>query len=145
MPEINEPVEPAVETVVDEAADVATDAAKAAAGEDDAELLDSIQDRLIDTVTATQQEAIDTIESASQAMLEMFSIARVEITDFVAERIRQDLDVQQAFLRCRSLDEVRDVQVQFVRTALDQYGGEAAKLMRLGGEVATRTLERARV
>ena len=115
------------------------------AGEDDAELIESVQDRLIDTVTATQQEAIETIELASQAMLEMFSIARVEIADFVAERIRQDLDAQQAFLRCRSLDEVRDLQVQFVRTALDQYGGEAAKLMRLGGEVATRTLERARV
>ena len=141
MPEINEPVEPVAETIVDEAS---RRAEQAAASEDDAELLDSIQDRLIDTVTATQQEAIDTIESASQAMFEMFSMARVEISDFVAERIRQDLDAQQAFLRCRSLDEVRDVQVQFVRTALDQYGGEAAKLMRLGGEVATRTLERAR-
>ena len=140
MPETNEAVEPVAETIVDESAA----AAARQAGEDGAEPLESVQDRLIDTVTATQQEAIETIESASQAMLEMFSIARVEITDFVTERIRQDLEAQQAFLRCRSLDEVRHLQVQFVRTALDQYGGEAAKLMRLGGEVATRTLERAR-
>ena len=36
------------------------------------------------------------------------------------------------------------MQVRFLRTALDQYGGEAAKLMRLGGEVAAKSLERAR-
>jgi hypothetical protein len=108
------------------------------------EPIESVEDRLIDTVTATQQEAIDTIESAGQAMFDVLSRAQAEITDFVAERIRQDLDTQQAFLRCRSLDEVRDLQVNFLRTALDQYGVEAARLMRLGGEVAARSLDRAR-
>jgi hypothetical protein len=106
--------------------------------------VESIQDRLIDTVTASQQEAIETLESASQAIFEMIARARVEVTDFVAERIRQDLDTQQAFLRCRTLDDVRDVQMNFLRTALDQYGDEAAKLVRLGGEVAAKSLERAR-
>ena len=91
-------------------------------------------DRLIDTVTASQQEALETIESASQAMLELIRGAR-EITDFVAERIRQDLDTQQAFLRCRSLDEVREVQARFVQTALDQYSAETTKLFKLGGDV----------
>jgi hypothetical protein len=110
-----------------------------------AEPIESLQDRLIDTVTIGQQDAIESIESAGHAMFEMITRAQAEITDFVAERIRQDLDAQQAFLRCRSLDEVRDVQVNFLRTALDQYGGEAAKLMRLGGEVAAKGLERGRV
>ena len=77
-------------------------------------------------------------------MFEALSRAQAEISDFVAERIRQDLDTQQAFLRCRSLDEVRDVQFNFLRTALDQYGGEAAKLVRLGGEVAAQSLDRPR-
>jgi hypothetical protein len=114
------------------------------AAADAAEPIESLQDRLIDSVTTSQQEAIETVESAGQAMIEMFTRAQAEISDFVAERIRQDLDAQQAFLRCRSLDEVRDVQVNFLRTALDQYGGEAAKLMRLGGEVAARSLDRPR-
>ncbi|HVH02876.1 MAG TPA: phasin family protein [Amaricoccus sp.] len=96
------------------------------AAEESVEAIESTQDRLIDTVTAGQQEAIETIESASQAVLEAFTRARAEISDFVAERIRQDLDTQQAFLRCRNFDEVRDVQVQYLRTALDQYGGEVA-------------------
>jgi hypothetical protein len=138
----NATAEPEMETMRDQA-DSAIEAAENAADES-TEQLESIQDRLIDTVTASQQEAIDTLESASQAMFDMLTRARAEISDFVAERIRQDLDAQQAFLRCRNLDEVRDVQVQFFRTALDQYGGEAAKLMRLGGEAAARSLDRAR-
>ena len=110
----------------------------------DTDAIESLQDRLIDTVTVSQQEALETIESASSAVFEALSRAQAEISDFVAERIRQDLDTQQAFLRCRSLDEVRDVQFNFLRTALDQYGGEAAKLVRLGGEVAARSLDRPR-
>jgi hypothetical protein len=109
-----------------------------------AEPIESLQDRLIDTVTVGQQEAIESIESAGNAVFEALSRAQSEITEFVTERIRQDLDAQQALLRCRSLGEVREVQVSFVRTALDQYGGEAAKLMRLGGEVAAKSLDRAR-
>ena len=108
----------------------------------DTDAIESLQDRLIDTVTVGQQEALETIESASSAVFEALSRAQAEISDFVAERIRQDLDTQQAFLRCRSLDEVRDVQFNFLRTALDQYGGEAAKLVRLGGEVAAKSFER---
>ena len=118
--------------------------AEAAEGTADTDAIESLQDRLIDTVTVSQQEALETIESASSAVLEALSRAQAEISDFVAERIRQDLDTQQAFLRCRSLDEVRDVQFNFLRTALDQYGGEAAKLVRLGGEVAARSLDRPR-
>ena len=36
------------------------------------------------------------------------------------------------------------MQFNFLRTALDQYGGEAAKLVRLGGEVAAKSLDRPR-
>lgn len=118
--------------------------AKAAEATADTDAIESLQDRLIDTVTVGQQEALETIESASSAVFEALSRAQAEISDFVAERIRQDLDTQQAFLRCRSLDEVRDVQFNFLRTALDQYGGEAAKLVRLGGEVAAKSLDRPR-
>ena len=116
----------------------------AAADATAADAIESLQDRLIDTVTVGQQEALETIESAGSAVFEALSRAQAEISDFVAERIRQDLDTQQAFLRCRSLDEVRDVQFNFLRTALDQYGGEAAKLVRLGGEVAAKSLDRPR-
>ena len=102
------------------------------------------QDALIDQLTASQQEALETIETAGQAVFEGLSRVQHEITEFVAERIRQDMEAQQDFLRCRTIDDVRRVQTEFFRTAMDQYSAEANKLMKLSGEIAVRTLERSR-
>ena len=65
-----------------------------------------------------------------------------EIAGFVSERIRQDMESQQELLRCRTLDEVHEVQSRFFRTAMDQYSSEATKLMQLGTELLTRSIER---
>ena len=71
------------------------------------EAIASAQDVLIDTVTASQQEALETMEAAGQAVFDGLSQVHREITEFVAERIRQDIETQQEFLRCRSLEDVR--------------------------------------
>ena len=102
------------------------------------------QDALIDSVTASQQEALETMEAASHAMFEGLSQVQREIADFVAERIRQDMETQQELLRCRSLEDVRKVQARFFQTAFDQYATETTKLFKLGGDVAARSLERSR-
>lgn len=105
--------------------------------------LGSAADTVIDTVTAGQQQALQSFESASVAMLA--SVARVqrEVADFVSERIRQDVETQQALLRCKSLDEFRDVQAQFFRLAVDQYARGASRMMKIGGETMQRSFERA--
>jgi len=123
-------------------AEIAVEAATAA--EDVAEQIESVEDRLIDTVTASQQDAMETIDSTRAAVVDMLARARTEISGFVAVRIRQDLETQQELLRCRNFDELRDVQARFVRTAMDQYGSKAAQLVRMGGEVAAKSLERSR-
>lgn len=104
--------------------------------------LGSPADAVIDTVTARQQQAIQTIETAGAAMIEGVTLVQREIADFVSQRIRQDMETQQELLRCRSLDEMRDLQTRFFRTALDQYSAEATRLMRLGGEVIAKSLDR---
>ena len=104
--------------------------------------LSSAADTVIDTVTATQQEAMQTMESARSAMMEGMSRVQREIADFVSERIRQDMETQQALLRCKTLDEVRDVQSGFFKTAMDQYAAEATKLMKLGTEIVARSFDR---
>jgi len=144
-PEAEPVVEAATETL-DAAVDAATDVTGElrAATEHAVDELQSLQEQVIETVTASQQEAIETVETARRVVLQAMDQVRSDLSDFVAERIRQDLDVQQAFLRCRSFGEVREVQYSFLRTALGQYGGEAQKLARLSGEVATRTLDRPR-
>jgi hypothetical protein len=112
------------------------------AGPEQEQEVESIQDRIIDSITASQQEVIETFETTGHTLFEGLTRTRQEIADFLAERIRQDFDTQQALLRCRSYDEVREVQARFLQTALDQYGSEATRLIRLGGELATRGLER---
>ena len=104
--------------------------------------LGSAADAVIDTVTATQQEALRSIETAGAAVLEGVGRVQREIADFVAERIRNDMDAQSAMLRCKTLGDLRSVQVDFVRTAFDQYSSEASRLLRLGGEMMTRSLDR---
>ena len=106
------------------------------------EAIESIQDRLIDRVTSEQQEVLEAMQSTGEAVLEGVNSTRRSIADFLAERIRQDLDAQAALLRCRSMGEVREVQGRFLRTAVDQYAGEASRLLQLGREVAARSLAR---
>jgi hypothetical protein len=108
----------------------------------EAEAIESVQDRVIDTVTATQQEVLETIDSTGHAVFEGLARTQKEMADFIAERIRQDLSTQQAMLRCRSLDEFRDLQSRFLRTAFDQYSGEASRLIGIGRDIAARSFER---
>jgi hypothetical protein len=107
--------------------------------------LRSLQDRLIDTITIRQQDAFDSVEIAGQAVVAGVAIAGREFVDYLSQRVRVDLDTRQALLRCRSFEEVREVQGRYLRDAVKLFGDEAARLMRLGTELATRSIDRARI
>lgn len=96
-------------------------------------------DQAIDAVTATQQETLEAIETASATMLENVTRAQRAIADFVSTRIREDLEAQQQLLRCKSFDEVRSVQSKFIKTAMEQYKSEAARLFKLGAATVTKS------
>lgn len=104
--------------------------------------IESAQDRIIDTVTESQQEVLDSVESVGWAFLEGVTSTRQEIADFLTERICQDLDAQQAMLRCRSFEELRTVQTGYLKTAMGQYGSEASRLFLLGSRLAAESLKR---
>jgi hypothetical protein len=96
-------------------------------------------DQAIDAVTATQQETLETIETVGATMLENVTRAQRAIADFVSTRIREDLEAQQQLLRCKSFDEVRSVQSKFIKTAMEQYKSEAARLFKLGAATVTKS------
>jgi hypothetical protein len=110
--------------------------------EQTAESVESPQDAVIDNVTALQQEAVETVEHAGATLLEGVGRVQQEIAQFVSTRVREDLETQQQLLRCRSLDDLREVQFRFVKTAMDQYSTETARLMKLGSEIMARSVER---
>jgi hypothetical protein len=103
----------------------------------------SVTDQVIDSVTASQQQALHSMETAGAVMFEGVARVQREIAEFVSERIRQDMETQQELLRCKSIDDVRNLQARFFRTAMDQYSAEATRLMRIGGELMTRSMDRA--
>ena len=91
------------------------------------------------TATQRSQESIGT---ATTSMIDGIMTLNREIIDFVSERIRQDIETQQEFRGCRSLDAIGSVQMKFLRTAVDQYSAEADKLAKLGAEIVQRSLNR---
>ena len=81
-------------------------------------------------------------EAAGAAVFEGFARAQKHVAEFVAERIRQDIETQTELLGCRSLEDVREVQSRFFRRAMEQYTAEAGRLMKLGGDVVARSMPR---
>jgi hypothetical protein len=102
----------------------------------------SSSDAVIDTVVISQQQAMEQAEASSQVMVDGVTRMQREIVDFVSERLRHDMRIQQELLRCRSFDEVRSVQARFFQTAMDQYSAEATKLMQMGQDIFQRSLAR---
>jgi hypothetical protein len=107
-----------------------------------AEEVESPADKVIDTVTHTQQEALQAMEVAGTTLLTGLNEMQREIADFVAKRIREDMETQQDLLRCRNLDDVRAVQTRFFRNAMEQYSAETTRLMKLGSDLMARATER---
>lgn len=129
-----QPQEPtAHEQAVEAAAEAAAEAMEA---------IESVEDRIIDRVTAEQQELLEAVEATGQAVIEGTDSTRESLVDFVSERIRQNLDAQAALLRCQSFGEVRAIQSRYLKTAVDQYAGEASRLIALGRAVAAKSLVR---
>lgn len=91
-------------------------------------------DRILDRLTAQQQETLDRMGIAGQAMLDGLSESQREIAEFVAARVRQDIETQQALMACRTIDDLRGVQATFLRNAVDQYCSEMTRLIDLGRE-----------
>jgi len=89
-----------------------------------------------------QEGALKEAGSAGTAVLEGMGEARREMSAFLGDRIRQDIEAQAELLGCRSLEEMRAVQLRFFRGAVDQYSAEAARMMKLGTEIVNRALSR---
>ena len=96
-------------------------------------------DRLVQRLSEQQQEALDRLGIASQAMLDGLTVSQREIADFVAARIYRDIETQRALLACRTLDDLRGVQADFMRNAVDQYFSEMTRLLDLGRDVLARS------
>lgn len=79
----------------------------------------------------------DLLASSAVALAALARIQQ-EMMTFVACRLRADLDCQADLVRCRSWDEVRDVQARFWRAAVEDYARNAARMTEIGAETMRR-------
>lgn len=71
---------------------------------------------------------------ATQAWMELGT----EAVRFHWIRLQQDMKTPQAILACKSLDELRAVQLEFLTAAQQQYAAEAGKMLDLLGSTAVK-------
>ena len=65
-----------------------------------------------------------------------------DLAEFVAARIREDVRTQQRILRCRTIDELREVQTAFIAGAFEDYAAETGRLVTLNEDTMARAVAR---
>ncbi|EPX80125.1 phasin family protein [Litoreibacter arenae] len=78
-----------------------------------------------------QQAGFKSASALGNAWAEALSNLGVEVFDFVAERVKEDVRTQHQLMHAKSLQEVQKIQGEFVQKALDQYSAETGRLVEL--------------
>lgn len=73
---------------------------------------------------------------ASQVWIDNMTRISSEIASFMAERISEDIQTQQALMQCRTLSDVQHVQAAFLQKAMAQYQAETGKLIEMTSQLA---------
>jgi hypothetical protein len=70
-------------------------------------------------------------ECVTSAMMDW----QTEVTRFLTRRIGQSSETMSRMMRCQGMDEVLDIELQWMRAAMDDYLGESKKLFEINNKV----------
>ncbi|MGO4915514.1 phasin family protein [Pseudogemmobacter sp. W21_MBD1_M6] len=65
------------------------------------------------------------------AMAEKMAEINSECAQFIADRIKEDVQTQHRMLHCKDMDQIKTVQTEFLNKAIEQYTAETGKLVQL--------------
>lgn len=68
---------------------------------------------------------------AGVAFFDSMSRAQADLTEFVAERLRHDMDAQNKFMTCRNLDDFRAAQKAFFDDAMHDYAEISSRILKM--------------
>lgn len=71
-----------------------------------------------------------------EALESMMDISS-ELAQFVAARIKADVETQHAIFHCKDARKLQEIQLEFLQKTFDQYAGEIAKLTNMSGDMLT--------
>jgi hypothetical protein len=83
------------------------------------------------TAAKPDASALATAIAAGNPAARMWLDIMAESTRFVSERLQNDLEAQQALLRCQSPADLVKVQSEFFRRAVEQYTSEAQRMFQI--------------
>ncbi len=90
----------------------------------------------IDFMKTMQDAGFNAKPGFGTAWFEAISNMGTEMLDFVAERVKNDVQTQHNLLHAKDISEVQHIQAQFFQKAMDDYAAEMAKLMDMGKDIA---------
>lgn len=85
-------------------------------------------------LAALQALGLNQFARFGTAMTQAFGEMGVEITSFLADRIKEDVKTQHEILHCKDIAELQRVQANFIETAFAQYTAETGKLVSISQE-----------
>ncbi len=99
--------------------------------------------------TATALKAMTDLQKAGlgpmtwmgTTMLENMSAMGSEVTQFIADRIKEDVKAQHQIIHCKDAGELRKIQSDFVQNAIEQYTTETGKLVEMSNKFMTSALK----
>ena len=99
--------------------DVHKDEAKAA--------MENVQGVSSDMATL-QALGFQTMAGMGTNWIEVLGDMGSEVVSFVADRIKEDVKTQHKMMNCKDMNELQEIQTEFVKTAVEQYTAETGKL-----------------
>jgi len=88
----------------------------------------------LNSMAELQKLGFGSLNWMGTAWLENMSDIGSELMSFLAERVKEDVKTQHAILHCNDATEMRKIQTEFMRKAVDQYTAETGKLVEMGNE-----------
>ncbi|WP_299547442.1 phasin family protein [uncultured Tateyamaria sp.] len=86
-------------------------------------------------VSALQDQSLKMMSQMGLAWVEGMSDLGSEVLSFVADRIKEDVKTQHKMLHCKNVNELQNIQSEFLQTAIDQYTAETGKLVQMGQDI----------
>ncbi len=81
---------------------------------------------------AMQGTKFPTASGAGSEWIESMADVGSNVLSFMAARIEQDVQTQQALMKAKDVTEFQHIQAQYFQRMMDDYAAETAKLMKFG-------------
>ncbi|MHC0052610.1 phasin family protein [Actibacterium sp. D379-3] len=89
-----------------------------------------------------QTEGLALLGGFGTAMMEAMGRSGAEVMEFVGNRLKEDMKLQQELMNCRDMNKIGEIQAQFMKTAMAQYSAESGKIMQISTDAFEKIMNR---